>query len=425
MNPTRKVNRAIAGDVGTSDGHDVLKGYKREEVGVIPEGWDCSQLGNLTTRVGSGMTPTGGKRVYVEAGRPFLRSQNVGWGHLNLDDLAFITDEIHALFTASEIKEGDVLLNITGASIGRSAVADSSVVRGNVNQHVCELRPDPDKLDPYFLNGYLLSAAGQKQIDSFQAGGNRQGLNYSQIRSFLIPHPSLTEQRAISMALSDVDALLDGLDRLIAKKRDLKQAAMQQLVTGQMRLPGFSANWVTFYLGDISHIKTGNRNHEDKEDGGRFPFFVRSERVECIDSFSYDCEAIIVPGEGNIGSVLHYISGRFDLHQRVYKISGFPDCIHGKFIYFAMAHGFGRHAMRNTVKATVDSLRLPTFLSFELRVPSTICEQRAIATLLSDMDAEIAALESRRDKTGYLKHTMMQELLTGRMRLVQPEVTHA
>ena len=276
--------------------------------------------------------------------------------------------------------------------------------------------------DPCFIY-YLLQ---RFDFASFSGKSGVPEVNRNDLHLETVTLPTnLPEQRAIAAALSDVDALLDGLDRLIAKKRDLKQAAMQQLLTGQTRLPGFSESWVTVQLGDISHIKTGDRNHEDKEDGGRFPFFVRSERVERIDSFSYDCEAIIVPGEGNIGSVLHYVSGRFDLHQRAYKISDFPECIHGKFIYFSMAHGFGNHAVRNTVKATVDSLRLPTFLSFELGVPSTICEQRAIATILSDMDAEIAALENRRDKTHDLKQAMMQELLTGKTRLVKPEVAHA
>ena len=160
LQPTSRVGTATA----------MHQGYKRTDVGVIPADWDCSRIGDLTTRVGSGITPTGGKRVYVTAGRPFLRSQNVGWGLLNLHDLAFITDEIHALFATSEIKEGDVLLNITGASIGRSAVADITVARGNVNQHVCEIRPDSERLSSQFLNSYLLSASGQRQIDNFQGG---------------------------------------------------------------------------------------------------------------------------------------------------------------------------------------------------------------------------------------------------------------
>lgn len=214
-------------------------GYKQTEVGVIPEDWDAGCLGDKSTKVGSGMTPTGGEKVYKQEGRPFLRSQNVGWGTLLMEDIAFIDEATHATFTATEVTLDDVLLNITGASIGRSAVADARVERGNVNQHVCIIRTDQDLLYPRFLNYFLLSKAGQRQIDSFQAGGNRQGLNFGQIRSFRLPIPPLPEQRAIAAALGDVDALLGALAHLIAKKRDLKQAAMQQLLTGQTRLPGF------------------------------------------------------------------------------------------------------------------------------------------------------------------------------------------
>ena len=134
------------------------------------------------------------------------------------------------------------------------------------------------------------------------------------------PLPSLPEQRAIAAALSDVDALLAKIDQLIAKKRDLKQAAMQQLLTGETRLPGFSGTWQVKRLDELANIKTGSRNNEDKVEGGDYPFFVRSENVERINSYSHDCEAILVPGEGRIGDIFHYINGRFDVHQRVYAI---------------------------------------------------------------------------------------------------------
>src|SRR5205085_4166295 len=182
-------------------------GYKQTEVGVIPEDWEVCSLGDRVTKVGSGITPTGGEKVYKKEGRPFLRSQNVGWGSLLLDDIAFIDDETHGSFSSTEINLDDVLLNITGASIGRSAVADVRLLGGNVNQHVCIIRTDANKLNPYYLNFFLLSENGQKQIDSFQAGGNRQGLNFGQIKSFQIPLPSLPEQRSIVTVLSDVDAL--------------------------------------------------------------------------------------------------------------------------------------------------------------------------------------------------------------------------
>ncbi|HDM79027.1 MAG TPA: restriction endonuclease subunit S, partial [Deltaproteobacteria bacterium] len=131
----------------------------------------------------------------------------------------------------------------------------------------------------------------------------------------------------------------------------------------------------------------------------------------------YDCEAILVPGEGNIGNIFHYINGRFDVHQRVYAITRFSNEISGKFIFYYMSKYFGHHALTYTVKATVDSLRLPTFQGFDIATPPTLSEQTAIAAILSDMDAEIAALESKLTKARQIKQGMMQELLTGRIRL--------
>ncbi len=230
---------------------ELKAGYKLTDAGVIPFDWDLVNLGDKSSKVGSGITPTGGERVYKAEGRPFLRSQNIGWGCLLMDDIAFIDNETHESFNSTEIEQGDVFLNITGASIGRSAVADERVVGGNVNQHVCIIRPNHEKLNYRFLNYFLLSRNGQRQIDSFQAGGNRQGLNFGQIRSFLLPLPPVPEQRAIAAALGDVDALIAALDRLIAKKRDIKQAVMQELLTGRRRLPGYDGEWRTCRLGEV------------------------------------------------------------------------------------------------------------------------------------------------------------------------------
>lgn len=134
----------------------IPKGYKQTEVGVIPDDWEPASLGDLTTKGGSGITPTGGEKVYKTEGRPFLRSQNVGWGELILNDIAFIDDLTHQAFVGTEIKINDVFLNITGASIGRSAIADQRVVSCNVNQHVCIIRTENEKLVPAFLNYFLL-----------------------------------------------------------------------------------------------------------------------------------------------------------------------------------------------------------------------------------------------------------------------------
>ena len=140
--------------------------------------------------------------------------------------MAFIDEETHATFDATEIVESDVLLNITGASIGQSAIADLRIVDGNVNQHVCIIRVKRDELNPVLLNQFLISERGQKQIDSFQAGGNRQGLNFGQIRSFEFPvPPTEKEQQRIADCLSALDAWIAAeADKLAARSRHTKRA---------------------------------------------------------------------------------------------------------------------------------------------------------------------------------------------------------
>lgn len=203
--------------------------FRFPEFQNAPE-WENCELGPQTKKIGSGITPLGGDKNYKTKGRPFIRSQNVGWGELILDDVAFIDEETHESFNSTELKTSDVLLNITGASIGRSAITDSRIAGGNVNQHVCIIRLKSEKLNPVLLNQFLISQYGQKQIDSFQAGGNRQGLNFSQIGSFLIPlPPSEAEQQQIAKCLSSLDALIAAQTQKLESLKTHKRGLMQQL----------------------------------------------------------------------------------------------------------------------------------------------------------------------------------------------------
>jgi len=231
--------------------------------------------------------------------------------------------------------------------------------------------------------------------------------------------PTHTEQTLIATALSDADALISSLEKLIAKKRNIKQGAMPKLLEpNEGDSLSLSKGWVLKRLGEIAEIYTGKKNNQDKVENGTYPFFVRSQTVESINSYSFDGEAILIPGEGNIGKIFHYINGKFDYHQRVYKISDFKDGYFGKYIYRYISEYFGRHAMENSVKATVDSLRLPTFQVFEIPFPPTMNEQVEISNILSDMDTEITALETKLEKYKNVKLGMMQNLLTGKIRLV-------
>lgn len=391
-------------------------GYKLTEVGVIPEDWSFERLDKLTDPmrpIGYGIVQTG---KLIRNGVKCIRVVDIIDGRIDSEDLITTSPEISQAYKRTLLREGDLLIALRG-KIGALAIVRSDLVGANLTRGVA-LLSSTRATDSQFLCHYFSSSSGKSTIERNLNGSALQELPISSLRGIQAIVPPLTEQRAIAAALSDVDALLAKLEQLIAKKRDLKQAAMQQLLTGQTRLPGFEGEWEVKLLGDVAHIKTGSRNNEDKIETGEYPFFVRSAVVERINTYSHDCEAILVPGEGRIGDIFHYINGRFDVHQRVYAITQFKPVMSAKFIHLYMAMNFGAWAMQNTVKATVDSLRLPTFLTFELLMPPTIAEQTAIAGVLSDMDTDLAALEARRDKTRALKQGMMQELLTGRIRLV-------
>ena len=177
------------------------------------------------------------------------------------------------------------------------------------------------------------------------------------------------------------DEAIEKQARLIEKLALRKRALMQRLLSAKLRLPGFSEPWKKVKLGDVASIKTGNKNNEDKIANGQYPFFVRSSIVERINTYSYDGEAILIPGEGKIGEIIHYINGKFDYHQRVYKISDFSNCS-GLFLYYYLMYFFGKQAINNSVKACVDSLRLSTFTNMTIIHPP-ISEQTAIAEVLT------------------------------------------
>lgn len=392
----------------------VKPGYKQTEVGVIPEDWECGKLEEFFAFISYGFTnpmPTVGHGVYM------ITAADINDGRIQLETARKTTEVAYRtlLSPKSKPKKNDILLTKDG-SLGRLALVGNEQIC--INQSVAVIRPN-EKVEPIYLKLLLESPHYQKRMIEDAGGSTIKHIYITIVNLMRIALPaSRNEQRAIAATLSDVDALVRALERLIAKKRDLKQAAMQKLLSGQTRLPGFHSEWVVKLLGDIAHVKTGSRNNEDKVEDGQYPFFVRSEFVERINSYSHDCEAILVPGEGRIGDIFHYINGRFDVHQRVYAITRFIPDVSGRFIHFYLSKNFGAWAMQNTVKATVDSLRLPTFLTFEIRLPSSKTEQTAIAAVLSDMDAELSALEQRLTKTRSLKQGMMQELLTGRTRLL-------
>lgn len=204
-------------------------------IGDIPEGVKFVKLSMLTSKIGSGSTPRGGSSIYVKEGIKFLRSQNVYCEGFDLSDVAYITEDIDEEMSGTRVKVGDVLLNITGGSIGRCYYVDETLGRANVNQHVSIIRPT--KIETKYLKYYLQSDCGQKQIALLQTGGNREGLSAAALSQFSIVYPPLSEQQAIASYLdskcADIDHLIAVKQQKIEKLKDYKKSVIYEAVTGK------------------------------------------------------------------------------------------------------------------------------------------------------------------------------------------------
>ncbi|WP_373485063.1 restriction endonuclease subunit S [Acetobacterium malicum] len=204
--------------------------YIETEIGVLPEDWEVVKINDIANYVGSGTTPRGGADVYKTEGITFIRSQNVYPNKLVLDDVVYIDEATNEKMKRTILQDNDVLLNITGASIGRTAVLPSGFGRSNVNQHVCIIRLKEFFL-PIYLSQFINSSFGRKQIDSYNGGSSREGLNFKQVRDILVTAPPLPEQRRIAEILSATDAHLEKLETIIVDIQLLKKGMMQSLFT--------------------------------------------------------------------------------------------------------------------------------------------------------------------------------------------------
>ena len=399
--------------------------------------WTGVQLGSKTNKVGSGITPTGGDKNYKLSGRPFVRSQNIGWGVLLLDDVAFIGEETHNSFSSTQIEVFDVLLNITGASIGRSAVADARIKGGNVNQHVCIIRVKPEELSPYLLNQYLISHDGQKQIDSFQAGGNRQGLNFEQIRSFLIPLPAaFPEQQKIAECLSSVDELIAAQARKVDALKTHKKGLMQQLFPREgetqprLRFPEFqnAGEWEEVSLGDIAEIKLGKMLDKQKNTTGHLlPYLnnlaVRWNEVNTsdlpkmffndreLDRFGLKVGDVVVCEGGEPGRAAVWDGRLPDLKfQKAIHRVRFYEPFEPKILVLHLENLAGTTEFE--MLFTGGGIKHLTGETFSrLKVPLIPhAEQKRIASCLSSLDALISAETQKYETLKTHKKGMMQQL---------------
>ncbi len=414
---------------------EVRFGYKQTELGVIPAEWRVAPLAAFAT-VATGNTPSTADASNYGDEFLFVSPADLGdWKWVSRTGKQL---SAKGFSVSRQFPKGSILFVCIGSTIGKCGIASTDLTS---NQQINAILPS-ESFCPDFLY-YSLSAAAPR-IKALAGEQAVPLVNKSQFSETKLALPTVTEQRAIAAALGDVDALLAGLDRLIAKKRDLKQAAMQQLLTGQTRLPGFQREWEVKRLGDhVSFLKNGvhsraeltangpikNLHYGDIHASGGVTLdpssmpSLSSDRAhtlgrltngdlvfvdasEDLDGVGKSVEIVGAAGVQFVAG-LHTIATRFD---STVLADGFK-------AYLQSCPPFRQHLRRLAAGTKVYATNRAHISSVEMRLP-TVQEQTAIAAVLSEMDAELTALEARRDKTRALKQAMMQELLTGRTRLV-------
>lgn len=424
---------------------EINPGYKQTEVGAIPDDWDCVSVAEVAARKANSIVggPFGSDLVsadYVPFGVPVIRGQNMS-GTVVSGDFVYVSDEKSKALKANTAAPGDLVFTQRGTLGQVCSVPAGYHERYVISQSQMKLSPDVDRFESGFLLQYFHSEFGQRKIldSAIQTGVPHTNLGI--LRSYRLPAPPLSEQRAIAAALSDTDALIAALEGMIAKKRDLKQAAMQQLLTGKTRLPGFSGDWAVKRLGELGYTY-GGLTGKSKEDFGhgsaKYITFmnimtnvlISPNDFEKVDVSANESQNKAVSGDlffngssetpEELG-MCSLLNGEFaDLYLNSFCF-GFrlrdQQAASGLFLAYYFRSSSGRELLSSLAQgATRYNLSKRALMAVQFKFPAP-AEQIAIAEVLSDMDSDLAAFETQATKARAVKQGMMQQLLTGQVRL--------
>ena len=396
---------------------EVRPRYKQTELGLIPEDWDIRQLADLLEQsrgIRYGIVQPG---KFDPHGGLMLRSQDYSKGWADPDKMHRVNSQIESQYKNARISPYDLIMTIVGAGIGQVVIAPTWLDGAILSRSTARIAVDNDRAARDYVKAVLESPLGKRQILDSQKEGAQPVVSCRDLAKFFLPYPPLPEQEAIAEALSDADALIESLGQLIAKKRQLKQGAMQELLTGKKRLPGFSGKWEMRPLDSVLsrvNVKAHQIQTSDYQATGQYP--VVDQGKERVIAFSDRCEKRFQCPEGGVivfgdhTCIVKFVDFDFlvgaDGTQVLEAKGGQCACFHALQLQHkgVSPTGYNRHFK---------------FLKERGFLAPPLPEQTAIATILSDMDAEIAALETKLAKARQLKQGMMQELLTGRKRLVE------
>lgn len=393
------------------------------------EDWDEKKLADVTIKVGSGSTPTGGANVYGNSGILFIRSQNVNENRLKLEDVVFISEKINSKMRGSIVEANDILLNITGASIGRSCVVPKSFKTGNVNQHVCIIRLDKEN-SPRFLQLFISSEKGQKLVSEGQTGGGREGLNFHSIRGFKIFLPNLPEQQKIAAFLSAVDDKIEQLSRTKGLLTKYKKGVMQQIFDQKIRFKDdagdYFSDWEKKELGKVCKVFDGTHMTPDYKDKG-IPFysvehltannftetkFISEEVFEKENNrVKLEKGDILMTRIGDIGTSKYIswsVKASFYVSLALIKQSSL---INALFLnQYISSSAFQHELHKRTIHvAFPKKINLGEISNCEIVVPSPQ-EQQKIADFLTAIDKKIDLVNKQLEKTKTFKKGLLQKM---------------
>ena len=383
--------------------------------------WEIKKLGEVTNKINSGKTPLGGEAVYSEEGILFIRSQNINNDKLELENKTFIPEEVNAGMKNSIVKPNDILLNITGASLGRSCVVPNDFQIGNVNQHVCIIRFNSN-YNPRFVQPIFSSEKGQNLFRTLQTGSGREGLNFENIKQIEISFPTLPEQEKIAGFLTVVDEKLQALKKKKALLEEYKKGIMQRIFSGQLRFKDANGqpypDWEVRKLGEVASFFSGGTPLTTIRDyfNGEIPF-IRSGEINSDYTEQFISESGLKNSSAKMvkkGDLLYALYGATSGEVGISKINGAINqailCIRSiQNIIFLMNYlRYNKEIILKTfLQGGQGNLSADIIKSLEISFPS-LPEQEKIAEFLGALDAKIAALQSQLDKTMEWKKGLLQ-----------------
>jgi len=416
---------------------DIPTGYKQTEVGVIPEDWETVKLSQVSAFITKGSTPTTYGFKWEDSGVLFFRSECVSEFGLDLKQSMFISEAANSLLRRSEVSDGDILITITG-NVGR-VILLSGINHANINQHIARVRIISSDIVPSYVFHFLSQSSIRNRFNTITTGQAYPQISLKQVREaeISIP-PTKAEQEAIAESLSDADALIESLEQLIAKKRQIKQGAMQELLTGKRRLSGFSGEWETKLLGNLGNFLKGRGVAREESLTGNLPCIrygeIYTKHNDYIKEFHswisldvaatatrLNCGDILFAGSGEtkeeIGKCVAFVD-KIDAYAGGDIVILRPQNVDSLFLgYYLNTVPINQQKASRGQGDAIVHIGHAALADIKITIPS-IPEQTAIATILSDMDSEISALEEKLAKARQIKQGMMQELLTGKIRLI-------